>query len=499
MPTSTLAVEAALRRGGVTAALAQLETADAAAAKPGSGLRKWLVHSANLDPSIVDKTLETLKAEDVFEVSDLQVLRGLPLWSSIFSAVTKAKISAALDKELPASHAAKEEEEDAAPDWLHEAGALLANLDGPARIGDGCLATGEPADTHALDVVDAKGGVEALAVADSAGLMSAIEDMAEARRQLAATILSEPPDAATTRLPVAATTATRSPPRAQSPSNGPGRSSSFRRRGQRGRGGGGGGGGGGAEGGGGSAPNRSSWQDRPVEFSQAALAAQARAAAREALAASDAKLAQVAATRTATQTPSMTVTLGGEAGEAGAAASTAGGGHGVTAGGGGGHGRSQSFSRRRHRRSASFQAARARRPEHAAGPADSGQGEGARGGGAGFGGAGGGELAPPVAALMQSAGVKPSVGCSSSTGPSGAMVANRFALLEVSSPPAKVAAEEEASARRADEAPAQPGHGNGHGRSQSFSRRRNRRSASFGRQRDRRRDEQRGEEAASYS
>ena len=75
MPTPPLpAVEAALARGGVKAALQTLETAGQPAA-PGTALRKWLIHSAAIDASIVDSVMEKLKAEDVFEVADVQVLR----------------------------------------------------------------------------------------------------------------------------------------------------------------------------------------------------------------------------------------------------------------------------------------------------------------------------------------------------------------------------------------------------------------------------------------
>ena len=60
MPTPLVAVEAALRAGGVKAALQQLETVAAAepgTTQPGAKLRRWLVQSATIDVSIVDRRL----------------------------------------------------------------------------------------------------------------------------------------------------------------------------------------------------------------------------------------------------------------------------------------------------------------------------------------------------------------------------------------------------------------------------------------------------------
>ena len=45
-------------------------SSDAATATP---LRRWLLHTARLDHTILDRTIETLKAEDVFTVDDLRV------------------------------------------------------------------------------------------------------------------------------------------------------------------------------------------------------------------------------------------------------------------------------------------------------------------------------------------------------------------------------------------------------------------------------------------
>ena len=60
-----------------------------------ASLRHWLTQC--LDHRIVDKTLESLAAEDVFTVGDLNVLRSLPRFTQLLTAVTRQKISDALD------------------------------------------------------------------------------------------------------------------------------------------------------------------------------------------------------------------------------------------------------------------------------------------------------------------------------------------------------------------------------------------------------------------
>ena len=88
------------------------------------GLRAWLLNTACLNQSIVDKTLATLAAEEVFEVSDLTLLRTLPRFSQCLTAVTREKIVKALGiaDEPPLSPTGGDDE---VPDWLQEAGAML--------------------------------------------------------------------------------------------------------------------------------------------------------------------------------------------------------------------------------------------------------------------------------------------------------------------------------------------------------------------------------------
>jgi hypothetical protein len=99
---------------------------------PHGGLREWL--GELLDARIVDKTLAALHAEEVFEVSDLALLRADPArFEAALSPVTRRKLGMALDHELPTG-AANEGAADTAlegePDWLAAASAaLLAELD----------------------------------------------------------------------------------------------------------------------------------------------------------------------------------------------------------------------------------------------------------------------------------------------------------------------------------------------------------------------------------
>ena len=88
------------------------------------GLRAWLLNTAGLNQSIVDKTLATLAAEEVFEVSDLSLLRTLPRFSQCLTAVTREKIVKALGiaDEPPLSPTGGDDE---VPGWLQEAGAML--------------------------------------------------------------------------------------------------------------------------------------------------------------------------------------------------------------------------------------------------------------------------------------------------------------------------------------------------------------------------------------
>ena len=95
-------------------------------ARPAS-LRDWLVHSACLDRRILDKTIEKLEAEECFTVADLAVLRGLPRFGTVFTEVSGQKVADALD--AAALHRKPLGLDDSAPSWLTEAGERLLNLD----------------------------------------------------------------------------------------------------------------------------------------------------------------------------------------------------------------------------------------------------------------------------------------------------------------------------------------------------------------------------------
>ena len=99
---------------------------DASFARPAS-LRDWLVHSACLDRRILDKTIEKLEAEECFTVADLAVLRGLPRFGTVFTEVSGQKVADALD--AAALHRKPLGLDDSAPSWLTEAGERLLNLD----------------------------------------------------------------------------------------------------------------------------------------------------------------------------------------------------------------------------------------------------------------------------------------------------------------------------------------------------------------------------------
>ena len=98
----------------------------ASVARPAS-LRDWLVHTACLDRRILDKTIEKLEAEECFTVADLAVLRGLPRFGTVFTEVSRQKVADALD--AAALHRKPLGLDDSAPSWLTEAGEMLLNLD----------------------------------------------------------------------------------------------------------------------------------------------------------------------------------------------------------------------------------------------------------------------------------------------------------------------------------------------------------------------------------
>ena len=98
----------------------------ASVTRPAS-LRDWLVHSACLDRRILDKTIEKLEAEECFTVADLAVLRGLPRFGTVFTEVSGQKVADALD--AAALHRKPLGLDDSAPSWLTEAGERLLNLD----------------------------------------------------------------------------------------------------------------------------------------------------------------------------------------------------------------------------------------------------------------------------------------------------------------------------------------------------------------------------------
>ena len=66
-------------------------------------LRHWLLHSARLDHRIIDKTIATLTEEDCFSVADLVLLRGLPRFKTLFTAVTKDETTTE-DKRIERTH-----------------------------------------------------------------------------------------------------------------------------------------------------------------------------------------------------------------------------------------------------------------------------------------------------------------------------------------------------------------------------------------------------------
>ena len=86
-------------------------------------LRHWLEHTARLDPRVVDRSLTSLAAEDVYTVEDLSVLRSLPRFSQLLTAVTRSKISDALDAN--GKSRAPLGLDDTAPSWLSEAADTL--------------------------------------------------------------------------------------------------------------------------------------------------------------------------------------------------------------------------------------------------------------------------------------------------------------------------------------------------------------------------------------
>ena len=123
-------VEGALARGGVSAALLELERG-AASKQSSSPLRTWLTERAGLDASILEKTLAILKSEEVFCFDDLKMLRSLPRFAVCLTAVTAAKIAAAIDAESEVA-ADTGAADDMVPDWLTEAAAALDVTDGGA-------------------------------------------------------------------------------------------------------------------------------------------------------------------------------------------------------------------------------------------------------------------------------------------------------------------------------------------------------------------------------
>jgi hypothetical protein len=72
-------------------------TLAAVAMADGGTLFDWLRNSARIHDNIMDNTLQKLEAEDVLAVADLRVLRDLGGLGDVFTRVTAAKISAALD------------------------------------------------------------------------------------------------------------------------------------------------------------------------------------------------------------------------------------------------------------------------------------------------------------------------------------------------------------------------------------------------------------------
>ena len=111
--------------GGVSAATAELEAKPVThAAADDSALRVWLDKRAGLDRRILDKVMAVLAEEEVFDIADLCLLQGLPRFATILTAVTRAKIEGALvadGLEVTRPTGNGSEEEDAGPDWLAEA------------------------------------------------------------------------------------------------------------------------------------------------------------------------------------------------------------------------------------------------------------------------------------------------------------------------------------------------------------------------------------------
>ena len=72
---------------------------------PDLDLRDWLLERARLQPAVAERVLRTLEQEEVMDVADLRVLRGLPRFAECLKAVTAAKIAAALDERCDAEQA----------------------------------------------------------------------------------------------------------------------------------------------------------------------------------------------------------------------------------------------------------------------------------------------------------------------------------------------------------------------------------------------------------
>ena len=99
------------------------------AASSGTDLRLWLLESAGLDARIVDKTVATLAAEEVFVIADLSLLRTLPQFKQCLTAVTRKKIVKALGDgdgpPLSPVGGVADAADDVVPDWLLEASSVL--------------------------------------------------------------------------------------------------------------------------------------------------------------------------------------------------------------------------------------------------------------------------------------------------------------------------------------------------------------------------------------
>lgn len=118
-------------------------------------LRLWLLQEAGLDERIVDKVLGTLVSEDVFDLHDLNMLRNLPRFAELFTALTREKISNALDNHsLPRSPSRPD---NGPPAWLAEADKLLfSSYD--VEIGEGEASVTSVATTGVSDNAGATAG-----------------------------------------------------------------------------------------------------------------------------------------------------------------------------------------------------------------------------------------------------------------------------------------------------------------------------------------------------